>query len=194
MNSRTYSSSQDDDSREPIAETQGNSSSEPVSSAEPSAKLIATAYHEAGHAVMALIVGRAVQKVTIDPRNLQTGGVRLGACQLKKGRVKRAGDELEDEVLILLAGMISESHFTGEYCRRGASQDIIAARRLMASRVRSEKQLERLERRMIDKTEYLLDDPETMRAIQGIAAELLQRLSISGRAAQHLFDQATKGS
>ena len=38
-------------------------------------KLRATAFHEAGHAVMAVIVGRPVQKLTIASGSLQTGGV-----------------------------------------------------------------------------------------------------------------------
>ena len=77
---------------------------------------IATAYHESGHAVVAISLGRQVKKATINRANLQTGGVRLGAVMFEKGRSKPTDDWLEDEVIILLAGMVAESRFTGRYC------------------------------------------------------------------------------
>ena len=53
-------------------------------------QLMATAYHEAGHAVVALSLGRAVEKCTI-VRN----SIRLGAVQLGKGRGQRQQDLFE---------------------------------------------------------------------------------------------------
>jgi hypothetical protein len=158
---------------------------------EPDPRLVATAYHEAGHAVMAMIVGRPVQKVTITPGNLQTGGVRLGACEMKKGRTKSPKDWLEDEVLILLAGMVAEAQFTGEYCEQGARQDLLAVRRLLQTRAGNERQFERLQRRLLDKTEHELSDAGSAKAIASIAQELVARRTISGRAVQHFFNQAT---
>lgn len=152
----------------------------------------ATAYHEAGHAVMALSLGRDLQKVTIAPANLQTGGLRLGACQIKKGRAQPAHDPLEQQVLILLAGMVAESHFTGGYCERGAAGDLSAARRALATRAKSERQLERLQQRWLDKTEYLLADEELSAAIKQIADQLLQYETISGRAARHIFENVIR--
>ncbi|MFK7767024.1 MAG: cell division protein FtsH [Mariniblastus sp.] len=152
--------------------------------------LLATAYHEAGHAVMAAIVGRPVQKVTIAPAQMQTGGVRLGAVRFKKGRSKPAKDWLEDEVLIQLAGMVAESHLTDHYCDQGASSDLRNVRRLLESRANNERQLEKLERRMLDKTEYLLSDEAHAKAIKMIAHELIEKESISGRAVQHLLNMA----
>lgn len=151
----------------------------------------ATAWHEAGHAVMALIVGRPIQKVTISPANLSTGGVRLGACKIQKGRFKATNDWLEDEVLILLSGMVAESQFTDNYCRQGATQDLRATRRLLLNRAKTERQLERLERRLLDKTEHLLSEPGHAKAIELIATELIEKETVSGRAVRHFFTQAT---
>ena len=53
-----------------------------------------------------------------------------------------------------------------------------------------ERQAERLERRLLAKAEHLLAKDGYWRAVELIAAELLRRGSISGRAARHLFDQA----
>lgn len=157
-------------------------------------RLTATAYHEAGHAVMALTLGRPIHKVTISPAQLQTGGSRLGACSIQQGRSKNSKDWLEDNVLVLFAGMVAESHFTDQYCVQGAAQDLRAAKRLLASRATSERQLERLTRRLLDKAEHLLADHGHVRAIELIAQELLQKETISGRAVRHLFQQAIQQS
>ena len=43
---------------------------------------------------------------------------------------------------------------------------------------------------MLDKAEYILDQPGVWLAVQRIAEELLLHTTISGRAARHLFDRA----
>ena len=174
------------------SESAASTSSSPSDVADP--RLTATAYHEAGHAVMALLLGRAVHKVTVAPGHIHSG-VRLGACEMRKGRWKASNDPLEDEVLILLAGMIAESQCTGEYCRQGASQDLQAVRRLLShNRAHNERQLERLEQRLIDKTEHLLSESSAMEAIRLIAGELLAKTTLSGRAVRHLLTQAQQRS
>jgi ATP-dependent Zn protease len=155
-------------------------------------KLTATAYHEAGHAVMALVLGRSIEKVTISPARLQTGGSRLGACRVQKGRFKASKDALEDDVLILLAGMVAESHFTGRYCEEGAAQDLRAVRRLLARRANSDRSIERLTRRLLDRTEHVLRASGHAQAIQTVSRELLQKETITGRAVRHLLTQAVQ--
>lgn len=156
-------------------------------------RLWATAYHEAGHAVMALLLGRPIQKVTIAPARTQVGGLRLGVCELQKSRTKATRDWLEDEVMILLAGMVGESLWTGVTCRDGAAQDLMAVRRLLSrDRANNERQLERLESRMLDKTEHLLSDDEAAQAIAWVARDLVEKTSISGRTVRHWVEQAYK--
>lgn len=155
-------------------------------------ELTATAFHEAGHAVMAVLLGRAIQKVTIEPGKMVGGGGRLGLCQMQKGRSKPSKDWLEDDVLILLAGMVAEAHFTGAYCPAGAAEDLRMMRRLVRSRPGSDRQLERLERRFLDKTEHILRDDQTAWAIARVADELIEKITISGRAVRHFLDQSTQ--
>lgn len=157
-----------------------------------SAQLTATAYHEAGHAVMALSLGRLIQKVTIQPGRSQFGETRLGVCEFRKGRSKASRSLRQDEVLILFAGMVAEARFTGQYCQSGATQDLLAIKRLLQDRATSESQAGRLQRRLLDKTEHLLRDEGHVRAIELIAGELIQNTTISGRAARHFFEQALK--
>ena len=153
-------------------------------------RLTATAFHEAGHAVMALSLGRTVGKVTIEPSKSQFGGARLGMCHVDKERYKSSKTWLEDEVMILLAGMVAESLVTDQYCQQGAAQDLQSARRLMETRIKTERQLQRLEKRMLNKTEHLLSEAAEQKAVQVIARELLRKKTITGRAAKHFYNQA----
>ena len=162
--------------------------------ARPSAALVATAYHEAGHAVMAVSLGRTIQKATIVAANLQTGGVRLGAVKMQQGRRKATQDWLEDEVLILFAGMVAESHFTGSYCPRGAASDLRAINQLLGSRAKTERQLEKLHRRLLDKTEYILGDEVHEKAVESVARQLLEHQTIKGRLVKHFLNQAIEQS
>src|SRR5205085_199799 len=119
-----------------------------------SAEEIATAYHEAGHAVMALALGRPVQRVSIKPLDR-----RLGHCEIKKGTFRPIKDTLETEILILLGGPAAEARHRGQYGWDGAAQDLRGVRSLSQMRAASQRQVERLERRMLDKAEHILDQP-----------------------------------
>jgi plasmid stabilization system protein ParE len=146
---------------------------------------IATAYHEAGHAVMALALGRHVQRVSVLP-NQQ----RLGHCEFKKGAFRPTKDALEAEVLILLGGLAAEARQTGEYGWEAASRDLRGVRELTELRAVTPRQVERLERRLLDKTEHLLDQPGVWSAVERIADELLRCTTLSGRAARHHSEEA----
>ncbi len=163
----------------------------PVVDPDPNRKLLATAYHEAGHAVMAVSLGRTIKKVTIAPSQLQTGGFRLGLCDIQKGRIKASRDWLEDDVMILLAGMVAESHFTGSYCRSSAAHDLQAVMRLLGlARAANPRQLERIEQRLIDKTEHILGTAVHSHAVEFVTIDLMQKTTLRGRAVTHWFHQA----
>lgn len=139
---------------------------------------------------MAVSLGRNIQKVTIQPGRRQFGPARLGTCEIKKGRSRASNDPLEDDVLILLAGMVSEAKLTGSYCQSGASQDLRDVANLLCTRAASDRQHETLQRRMLSKTEHILSDPAHVAAIEAIATELVEKTTISGRAVRHHFQQA----
>lgn len=144
-----------------------------------------TSYHEAGHAVMALLMGRSVQKVSIIPSQN-----RLGACTLQKGRAKQVQDKLEAEMMILLAGMAAEGRKSGRYNVQGASQDLQGVEKLALSRSGNSRQAQKFIHRMLDKTQHLLSDKATWKAVKVIASELQEHESISGRAAKHHLTMA----
>ena len=146
-----------------------------------------TAYHEAGHAVMALALGRPIQQVTIE-----ADAKRLGHCEIKKGTFRPNPDALETAILILLAGVAAEARHRGVYDWGGASQDLRDVRELCSLRASGQKQIERLERRMLDKAEHVLSQSGHWTAVERIAAELLRIKTVSGRAVRHFFEQAAR--
>jgi len=81
-----------------------------------------TAYHEAGHTVVGLIVKHAdpVEKVTIIPRGLSLGSTMFLP---KKNRVSYWKMELHDQLAVLMGGRCAEEVFVGDLSS-GAQQDI----------------------------------------------------------------------
>ena len=84
-----------------------------------------TAWHEAGHAVLQLLMKNAdpLHKVTIIPR-----GRALGATMSLPERdvLNRTKSQFLDELVVLCGGRIAERMFTGELST-GAAQDIAQA-------------------------------------------------------------------
>jgi Peptidase family M41 len=89
---------------------------------------MATAYHEAGHAVLAYSLGRAFTRVSI-----AADGHTLGRCSFRRpgdwfrpdlridGATRR---RLEERIMISLGGPESEARYTGRYDEEGAQEDL----------------------------------------------------------------------
>lgn len=92
-----------------------------------------TAYHESGHAVVALIVKHSdpVDKVTIIPRGLSLGATHF---MPKKNRLNYWKRELLDQLAVLMGGRVAEEIFVGDISS-GAQMDITQATRLVRSMV-----------------------------------------------------------
>lgn len=146
---------------------------------------VATAYHEAGHAVVAIALGRSIEKLTIVRNTLRLGVVNFGSR-----RTGRRQDYFESEAMILLAGIVSEARITGKMNWSGARHDLLQLERLISGRVATEKAADRLQRRLFDKAEHLLSQSEIWAAVEKIAQGLLLHRSLSGRAARHMFEEA----
>jgi Peptidase family M41 len=144
----------------------------------------ATAYHEAGHAVVALALGRQVLQVSILPNK-----DRLGVCEFRKPSFRPTEDWIEREILISLGGIAAEARHTGVHAWESAGRDFQYVEKLAVERA-GERRAERYTMRMLSKAEYLISQDENWRAIEKIAKALLETGTISGRAARHFFDES----
>ncbi|MCB1149838.1 MAG: cell division protein FtsH, partial [Chlamydiia bacterium] len=94
---------------------------------------LTTAYHEAGHTVVGLVVehGDPIDKVTIIPR-----GMSLGSTMFlpEKNKVSYWKKELIDRLAVLMGGRCAEEIFVGDVSS-GAKQDIEHATHLARSMV-----------------------------------------------------------
>jgi cell division protease FtsH len=94
------------------------------------------AYHETGHALMALSIpgADAVQKISIIPRGISALGYTL---QLPtEDRFLMAQSELENKIAVLLGGRIAEELIFGE-ASTGAQNDLLKATDIAKSMVKS---------------------------------------------------------
>jgi hypothetical protein len=147
-----------------------------------------TAFHEAGHAVMALFLDRTVHRVSVLPNR-----ERLGQCEFAKGRFRPSEDWLEREILIALAGFAAEARHTGNYRTEEADRDLRYVRRLVLQR-KTGRAAPRYEERLLAKVEAILGEVANWRAVELIALGLLKDGVISGRAARHIYDRAKRES
>jgi hypothetical protein len=113
----------------------------------------------------------------------------LGRCELRKGVPRASQDWLECQILITLGGLAAEARHTGVYAWEMAVRDRQYVRQLAMERAGTSR-AERLEQRLLAKVEHLLARAGHWRAVELIAAELLRRGVVSGRAARRLFEQA----
>jgi len=92
-----------------------------------------TAYHEAGHAIVGLVVKHAdpIDKITIIPRGLSLGSTLFLP---KKNRVSYWRNELLDQLAVLMGGRCAEEIFVGDMSS-GAQQDIERATNLARSMI-----------------------------------------------------------
>ncbi len=147
---------------------------------------LATAYHEAGHAVVAMSLGRVVDQISIVRNTLRWGQMRLS-----RQRGRSSDDAAEAEILILFAGVIAEGLHTGQHNWQGANQDLRMIRRLIRSGTTTDRQQQKIERRLFDKCNYIIQQQSNWTAIEMIVGELQAKHTMSGRTAKIIFDRAS---
>ncbi len=135
-----------------------------------------TAWHEAGHAWAALVVGAKVHSVSIAPDD-DDGPRRFGDTVIHWSRRRFAGKRLAVELCrVALAGPVAEMLYSGRPFHPGTvsewSQDWLAALEAMNFIPERQRRLALLEQTTIDLYERFSDDFH-WQAISAIAEQLL---------------------
>lgn len=77
------------------------------------------AYHEAGHALVAHLLGGKVKQITIDPDN-DDGPDRFGDTQIRWRRIANEKEFSQNVVQVCLAGPVAEMIYSGDPYHPGA--------------------------------------------------------------------------
>jgi hypothetical protein len=130
----------------------------------------ATAYHEAGHAIVGAGLGAIVKVATVKPRGKILGRVRFAACP----------DDHESELLCTLAGPFAQKRFAPRSAWRSGNRDFDNAKKLVVSRIHgkgtvAQKYLAYMEARAAQVVNVFWID------IEAVAKALLERETMTGR-------------
>jgi ATP-dependent Zn protease len=147
-----------------------------------------TAFHEAGHAVMAELCGQHITKVEIEGDSEHSGSVQSLRFEPDPAEVLSAEEEaasVEARLKCVLAGTVAENMVSGDDRWNESSEDLDLAVRLAM--------------RLVDDCEDvlpLLEDVreelrrelgENWRAVEALADELLARTSLDGAEVRKLL-------
>lgn len=156
-----------------------------------------TAYHEAGHAVAARWLHRAVRTISIVPDEDSLGRVEhypiTGAWLRPDIEIDgRTRDYLETSITVSLAGPSAERKYRGRWNRLGAEYDrheaLGAALRLVGSKEQLQHYFRWREQIAVD----FWEDTFRWEQVRVLAAELLERGTMSGRAVRDVLRRAVE--
>lgn len=145
----------------------------------------AAAYHEAGHAAVAVRLGFQIESVEITPDREEQQGLCVHVRDHESLRNLRNGDQerVRESILILLAGTAAETRAGyGDSVCQGESQDASDALDLAfgLGEIGEEDSVEDFFAELSRQTEELLAEPGVWAAVEALAAELLRVGRVSG--------------
>lgn len=147
-------------------------------------RLMCTAYHEAGHAVMGHLVNRRLKTMTIVPQS-----DTLGHC-VHHSPWERLNPEFDtglriavkvgEEITVLYAGMLAEKKMSGRYNWIGAENDMRMMSELTDYVAGQESGERRAYQRWLKfRTKRLLQLPPNWLLVEAVAEALLQEKTLS---------------
>ena len=163
-------------------------------------KLQVTAYHEAGHAVVAHVLHRGLASITIVPDEDED---TLGLCQYLRSRINWEGADwapttrqrsyLERAILTVLAGAEAEHALTGRRGHLGASHDYTQAVDCALIALGGDAEEASLFLGwMAYRARKLLQQPQNWHAVEALSRELMVHRTLSGRRTRAIIRQAIR--
>lgn len=147
-----------------------------------------TAYHEAGHAVMAEVYGRLITRVEIEGDSEHTGSVeslRIDSEAGEKADGEAVRQAIEERLKCILAGTVAEGMVSGRDQWPESSEDLDLAVRLAMRLVENcEDVLPLLERL---RGELVVELERHWGGVERLAAELLRKKSLDGSEVRRLL-------
>jgi len=159
-------------------------------------KLQATAYHEAGHAMVCWKLGVGIIHVTIIPKAESLGHI-LRHNILKEDdendNSRAAKSRFEKAIKVCFAGPEAEKKFTGRGNHTGAAGDYENALELVSHISGDSKLVGLFLKLMSYQVECLIKNNNNWRAIKALAKALLEKETISGKNAKEIMERAFMG-
>lgn len=161
-------------------------------------ELKSTAFHEAGHAVACLELGRGFRYVTIvpDPDDNSLGHVKFTRWRLQFDEnsplTPRLQQTLERDIVIAMAGPYAEERFAGVYNEAGAGSDHQSA--VEASLFINDGDTDGAGLHwawLSYKAKRLFDHPCRWITVQALAAELMKDNTLNSRRVKQIVGRAT---
>ncbi len=155
---------------------------------------IATAYHEAGHAAVAVWLGLRLERVELTPDH----PVHSGCCREKVDDPQalslavELGDEgvIRPQIKILLAGREAQQKGGVDHVPDGDRQDVETALKVATLMVGCESKAEALLAQSLTETRRLLDLPAVWAGVEALAGELLLKGTVGGDEAHGILAAA----
>lgn len=146
-----------------------------------------TAFHEAGHAAMALTLGRPIRRIVMTPN--EEDGSEAAVHQHRQPTFLNDLDfylgngwkKAVPKLLSLFAGPVSQQMFTGEWDHVGAASDNEQIFQIVERVTINDAEAAALRQWAFERTKNLLRRPDVWRRVRLIAAELMTRDTITGK-------------
>jgi hypothetical protein len=162
---------------------------ERVAMAEPSI----AAYHEAGHAVMAMLCGIRVLRVALKFEYTTNGSTETDDSP-RTAHSQAERELLEKHVLVSLAGSAAQSRANPAslklFMDSGDRDAAGALLRLLLSEGATEERITELTESWMERAVERITDRTVWRAVETVATELQEKYFLSGAEAQRLFDRS----
>ena len=142
-----------------------------------------TAYHEAGHAVAAYLMHRRFKHITIVPEGDVLGRVKFSLPNSFRpdhlDTDRRNEKRIETEIIIELAGLVSEGILAGRRNWRGARGDLDSAVNLASYRYFDPELIGKYIEWLLVLTRHMIEAPRNWPMVQAVAKELLAQKRVS---------------